>query len=211
MRVSQQGACILSTVWWKFPFANSMLELVKFACWEEWIMEMQNEQATSDQELGYYRRILQPHGRHFRNWGVKTTAGIHAPAKSYGRYFWNRISFPNGNDPLWTCLTWGKGAEFIWNSSLLPTGSCTNLVPVFDVLVWCTTPWKYTLFVNGKFLQTILLVNVKGPFSVHAKVCIFSQAIGPEYSMYNVGMRGSPVLCTMSLLPSQPLNTRGAS
>ena len=42
-------------------------------------------------------------------------------------------------------------------------------------------------------------------FSVHSEVPIsFSLVIGPNYSIYNVAMGGLPVLCTMSLLPSQP-------
>ena len=48
-------------------------------------------------------------------------------------------------------------------------------------------------------------VNWWGHFSVYPKVPIsFSLAIWPDYSIYNVPVRGSPFLCTASLLPSQP-------
>ena len=58
-----------------------------------------------------------------------------------------------------------------------------------------------------------------GHFSVHPEVPIsFSLAIGPDYSIHNVAVRASSVLCATSLLPSQsklvPICTpglRGAS
>ena len=47
-------------------------------------------------------------------------------------------------------------------------------------------------------------VNWWGHFPYIQVSISFSQAIGPDYSMYNVAIRGLAVLHTMSLLPSQP-------
>ena len=89
---------------------------------------------------------------------------------------------------------------------------CTVQSPYSGSLMWFNA-WK-ELRVPWKGM-----VNWWGHFSVHPEVSIsFSLVIGPHYSMYNVVMRGSPVLYTTGLSPSQsklvPIYTpglRGAS